>query len=291
MSTPPPPGPAGPYGPPPPQQPPQQPHPYGGQQPYGGQPPTPYGGQQPYGAPQQPYPQQPYPGQGGWGQPPMGPPPRKSRTGLVIGIVVASLAGLGIAGFAVNRLAAAGKAVSGAGFPAATHRLTVPKTLVDGKFALVEDLSQTQGAAALKGTWDPSVRDARPAVGQYTAGSPTEASVLVMSGMYGQFKDPARARRKMAEGAAEADGAKVAVPARDVTPQGSDTTLTCQVLTSTQNGATATLPMCAWADGNTGASVAVVTPETASRAPSSVDLDEVAALTLKVRAEARQPIG
>ncbi|UQX04409.1 hypothetical protein [Streptomyces sp. RerS4] len=296
MSTPPPPpGPAGPYGSP---QPPQYPQPYGAQ-PYAG-PQPPYAAAPPH--PGRPYPQQqPYPGHGQWGQPPMGqppmgqppmgPPPRGNRTGLVVGIVVGLVVVLGVVGFLVIRLAAAGSTVSGAGFPAATHRLTVPQTLLDGKFQLVEDLSQTQGAAALKGTYDPKVRNPKPAVGQYTSGPPTEASALVISGMYGQFKDPASARRKMAAGATDADGATLAVPARDVTPPGSDITLTCQVLTSKQNGITATLPMCAWADGNTAASVAVVTPETTLQPPASVNLVKIAETTLKVRTETRQPLG
>lgn len=318
MTTPPPQSP-GPYGPP------QPPSPYGAEQ-YGGEQ---YGGQQyggsPYGAPQYggphyggpqyggphqppppqsaqpPYPpqplpqphftQQPAPGQGGWGQPPVEPPPRRKRTGLVVGIVAASVAGLGLVGFSVKVLTEAGDVATGAGFPEAEYRLTVPKSLLDGTYTLAQDLSQTQGKAALDGAYDAKIRDPKPAVGQYTSGKAAGTSALVFSGMYGQFKDPAGARATMMEGAATADGATVAVPAKEITPAGSDITLTCQVLTSTQAGATTTLPMCAWADGNTGASVAVVTPETARQKPRSVDLAKVAATTLKVREEARQPLG
>ncbi len=77
----------GPWGPP-------APGPYGGQPPYGqppaGQPPY-WVGQPQYGQPQYGQPQhgQPQHGQP-WGQPPYGPPapPRRSRKGLVAGIVV-----------------------------------------------------------------------------------------------------------------------------------------------------------------------------------------------------------
>ncbi|MDP9430446.1 MAG: DUF4333 domain-containing protein [Actinomycetota bacterium] len=76
---------------------PQQPWPHPGPQqagPWGPPAPGPYGGQPPYGQPPYgpPSPQygQPWGGQPGTGQPPYGPPaaPRRSRKGLVAGIVV-----------------------------------------------------------------------------------------------------------------------------------------------------------------------------------------------------------
>ncbi|KOU21253.1 hypothetical protein ADK52_24325 [Streptomyces sp. WM6372] len=268
MSTPPPsPYSPGPYGPP------QQPSPYGGQQ-----------------YPYPPQPQPPYPGHVAWGQPPMGPPPGGRRTGRNAGVIVATVVGLVVAGFVLNRMKEVNQHTSGVGFPEAKYRLTVPKTLLGGSYALAEDLSQTQGKEAIKG-YDPDIRNPEPATGRYTSGSPTEPDgVLVLSGMYGQFKDPADARRKMMDGAAKADGAKTAVPPRDITPTGTGITVTCQVLTSVEQGETTTLPMCSWADENTSAAVAAVTPETARQAPASVDLDGLARTTLKVRAEARQPI-
>ncbi|MFD6228695.1 hypothetical protein ACFWFZ_17685 [Streptomyces sp. NPDC060232] len=275
MSTPPPQQHPGPYGSPRPA--PQQPYPG---QPYPGQP---YPGQS---YPSQPYPPQSYSGQGAWGQPPMGPPQRRNRTGMVIGIAVGSLVVLGVLGFAVNLLTGAA-----GGFPEATHRLTVPKTLLDGEYQLDQDLSATAGEEALKGTYDSRIRDPKPVVGQYTSKSPQGTGALVISGMYGRFKDPASARKKMLEGAEDSEGATVAVPARDITPVGSDITLSCQVLTVQQGGAEGSLPMCAWADANTGASVGFVTPETAQQKPASVDLATFAEATLKVRAESRQPIG
>ncbi|WP_371616491.1 hypothetical protein [Streptomyces sp. NBC_00454] len=280
MTTPPPHQPPGPYGPP------QPPHPYGGQQ-YAPQP-SPYPQQQPY-APQQAYPpQSPYPGQGAWGQPPMGQPPRKkNRTGMVIGIIAASLVGL----FVLTRVVAAGSVATGAGFPEAKYRLTLPQSMLAGEFKLDQDLSQTKGKEALKGSYDSKVRNPKPAVGQYTSDSASGQSALVVSGMYGQFKDPEEVRHNMLAGAAGGEGATLAVPAKDITPVGSDITMACQVLTMTQDGSKLTLPVCAWADENTGASVGVITPETLRQSPGSVDLDKVAATTLKVREETRKPIG
>ncbi|MCX5610669.1 hypothetical protein OHB39_24325 [Streptomyces sp. NBC_00047] len=253
------------------------------------QPPGPYGPpqhQQPY--PQQyPQPQQypyPYPG-----QPPY-PPPRKNRTGMVIGIIAASLAGLGLIAFGVGRLGEARSQAGGSGFPEAEYRLTAPKALLDGEYELVQDLSQTEGKKALDGAYDPKIRNPEPVVAQYTSESRKGVGALVISGMYGQFKDPATARRKMLSGAADAKGATLAVPAREITPAGSGITVSCQVLTSAQDGTRTTVPMCAWADENTGASVGVITPESAQQDPKSVDLAKVAESTLKVREEARQPI-
>lgn len=236
----------------------------------------------------QPYPPQyphPYPG-----PPPYPPPPRRNRTGLVVGIVAASLAGLGILAFAVSRIAGAGALADGSGFPEAEYRLTVPQTLLGGEYELVQDLSRSEGAAALEGAYDPKIRNPEPAVGQYGAESREGTGALVFSGLYGQFKDPASARDKMLSGAADAKGATLAVPAREITPAGSGITVSCQVLTMTQEGVRSTLPMCAWADGNTGASVGFVTPETVTQDPSAVDLSKVAVNTLKVRTETRQPL-
>ncbi|MFE9927916.1 hypothetical protein [Streptomyces sp. NPDC005533] len=251
--------------------------------PYGApQPPQPYGGQ--YHAPQpssHPH-QQPYPGQGAWGQPPLGPP-RRNRTGMVVGIVVGSLV---VFGSVVSAVASGGR-----GFPEAKYRLTVPKTVVDGTYALAQDLSDTEGEQALKGSRDAGIRDPKPVVAQYSSDVPGPGSALVMAGMYGRFKDPEGARRKMLAGAEDAEGASVAVPARDVTPAGSDITVSCEVLTMKKGSVKSTLPMCAWADENTGASVAVFTPEIARQQPGAVDLARIAEITLKVRAESRLPLG
>ncbi|MBW5485891.1 hypothetical protein [Streptomyces bambusae] len=282
MSTPPPPQSPGPYGPP------HQPTPYGGQA-YPQHQPPPYPQQGYPGPPQQP----PHPGRAPWGQPPMGPPPAGSgnNTGKVIGIVAASLVGLLVLGYAVTRVNDARTGAGGSGFPAAEYRLTVPNTLVGGTYKLDEDLSQTKGREAIDGSHDPNARDLKPAVGQYTSASAADSGVLVISGMYGRLKHPEEARRKMLAGAADSEGSTVAVQPKDITPSGSGITVSCQVLTARQDGATATVPMCAWADGNTAASVAVVTAATSRQSPASVDLARLAETTLKVRAEVRQPIG
>ncbi|GGW33721.1 hypothetical protein GCM10010503_07210 [Streptomyces lucensis JCM 4490] len=269
--------------PPPPQQPqyPNQPQP-----PYGQQPPaapgpygSPYPQQQPYPPQQGPYPQQPYPG---WGTPPMVPPPRKRRVGLVLGIVGGVIA----AGVAVLILLGV---VAESGFPEAENKLTLPQTLLDGKYELNKDLSATEGKKIedeADGAWD--AKDMHGVVGSYALGGDQNKGTLVVSGMYGRFKNGDAARRNMMKGAAQGASAKVAVPAKDFDL---DVTITCEVLSQEQFGSKVTLPMCAWADGNTGATVAEVTTEGVSQDPSEVDLEALAQQTLKIRDEAVKPIG
>jgi hypothetical protein len=215
----------------------------------------------------------------------MGPPPKKRRVGMILGIVGGALAVVVIGIVAVAML---GSEVDKS-FPKAEYKLTIPKTVLDGRYTLTQDLSDTQGKQIedeADGAWD--ARDTKAAVGQYAATDPAKKNAgVVISGMYGRFKNTDLARKNMMKGAAKSDGAEVAVPAKDFEPAGSDVTITCQVLTKQQ----ATIPMCAWADGNTGATVAEITPEIALQDPSEVDLDAAAATAAKIRSEIRKPIG
>ncbi|MFF9153563.1 hypothetical protein ACF1AB_15175 [Streptomyces sp. NPDC014846] len=268
-----------------PPQPPQQPYPNQPQPPYGQQPPQAAPG--PYGSPyppQQPYPaqpgaQQPYPA---WGTPPMGPPPKKRRVGLIIGIV----AGVVVAVVAV--LVVLGM-VAESGFPEAENKLTLPQTLLDGKYQLSKDLSGSEGKkieSEADGAWD--AKDTHGVVGSYGLGGDENKGTLVVSGMYGRFKNTDAARKNMMKGAAEGASAKVAVPPKDFDL---DVTVSCEVLTQDQLGTKITLPMCAWADDNTGATVAEVTTEGVTQDPSEVDLEALAKQTLKIRSEAVKSIG
>ncbi|MCX4823873.1 hypothetical protein OG883_29165 [Streptomyces sp. NBC_01142] len=283
---------------------------YPQQPPYPQQPQPGYGGQPPY--PQAGYGQQPYPGQGGpggWGGPPMGPPPPppppKNKGPMIAIITVACIAGvLAISWFGNNvnlRKSSSndrGSSSSGSssdrggsndGFPEAKYRLTVPQTLLDGKYKLSDDQSARQ-QDKLTGASEADIRDPKAAVAQYV--STSETGVLVISGMYGSIRNPDTARTKMLKGASEADGAEVGVAPKDFTPAGSGITVTCQVLKAEQaGGGTSTIPMCAWGDDNTGASVGLITPESAKQSPEEVDLEAVAEATVKVREEMRKPIG
>ncbi|MFJ9820973.1 hypothetical protein ACIRU3_38065 [Streptomyces sp. NPDC101151] len=274
-----PPYPGGPQQPPYPGGPQQPPYPYGQQPP---QAPGPYGSpypqQQPY--PPQPHPQQQYPG---WGVPPMGPPPKKRRVGLVLGIVGGVVAA-GIAGIVLLGV------VLESGFPAAKNKLTLPHTLVDGKYVLADDLSDTEGQKVedeADGAWD--AKDIHALVGRYSPGGDDSKGMLLVSSMYGRFKNKGDVRNNMLKGAAEADGVTVAEPPKDVTPAGSDVTITCEVLTQKQSLLTLTYPVCAWADGNTAAVVGEV--DLARKGSTDVDLDAAARNTVKIRSEMIKPIG
>ncbi|MFE7137470.1 hypothetical protein ACFVAG_06960 [Streptomyces sp. NPDC057644] len=304
MTTPP----QGPYGPPSP-----TPNPYGPpaaapgapQQPYG-QPQQPHGqSQQPYGYPQQP-PAPPQQGGGGWGQPgwgqqqpgipgaggpgaggwpPQGPqPPRKKRTALIVGIVAGAVLAAGGITYGVSQLV--GK-TSDAAFPEAEYELVLRQKVLDGEFTLAQDLSSSEGKK-IEGMYDPTVRDAKAVVGQYGS---AKGGALVISGMHGRFTEPEDMTGKMMKGGAEGQGATVAVPPKEFTPAGHDITLECQVLQSNQNGVRANIPMCAWADGNTGASVGIIRPDTALKDPTAIDLEAAAAETAEIREEIRRPIG
>ncbi|HEY8987036.1 MAG TPA: hypothetical protein VIU15_46635 [Streptomyces sp.] len=308
MSTPPPQGPygPGPYGPNPYGQPPAAPGPYGQQPPayegapYGPPQQAPYGVQSPYGQPPQgqppygqpPYRQPPY-GQPPYGQPPYGQPwgapaplpPRKRRLGLVLGIVASVLALLTVA--AVSRLFVGG---SDKGFPEAEYKLTLPNTLLDGRYHFAEDMSQTLGGQIEResGAWN--ARDVKAVVARYEAGAGQPKGGLAVSGMYGRFKDTAGSRKSMMKGVGEADNTSIAVAPEDYTLPGADTTITCEVAVQERLGTKLTYPVCAWVDGNTGATVAEISAESIAQKPEDVDLEAAARTALKVRQETRQPI-
>lgn len=266
--------PQGPYGPPQPQQNPYAQQPVPGQPPYGyPQAPPPWGG----------------PGPGGPGFPGMPPPPRKNRTGLVVGIVVGALVvagGLAYGAFRLVDEADVGGLPTAGGFPKAEYRLIVPKKLLDDEYTLLKDSSSTDGRDIEK-TYDPTIRDAKAVVTQYTSGS---GGTLVISGLWGRIKGPEFTRDKILEGAVQNEGMTIAVPAREFTPAGYGITVSCQVVRSEEGAISSTIPMCAWGDDNTASFVAVVTAETALQAPDKVDLDKAALQTAKVRAESRKPI-
>ena len=290
----PPPPPPGPYG----QQPPSPgPGPYGQQppapstlpaqpNPYGQQPPAPPGPQgNPYATP---YPQAPYPSQPqNWGAPTMGPPPKKRRVGLIVGITGGVVGVIVIVGIVLALIGTA----AGGGFPEAKFRLTLPRTLVDGGFQLEQDLSDTKGQEIeneADGAWDAKVTKA--VVGQYSQDGDQTKGALILSGFYGRFKNTDKARRDMLEGATEADGVTLEAGPKDF-PRSGEPTISCEVLTQEKLGTELTYPACSWADGNTGAIIAVMDADTLGQDASEVDLEHYAEVTRQVRSETVKPIG
>lgn len=281
--------------------------PYGQQNPYNQQPPQgpyapgpyapqqPYPQQQPYGPPpvsqqQQPY-GNPYPQQQpyGWGAPPVAPP-SKRRPVVVVLAVVGGLVALGVAGAVMRGV----EETSGAGYPDAEYTLDLPKTLLDGRYELAQDLSDSAAARRIEdqAVGAPGYKDMKAVVAQYGLGGDGTKGTLVVSGMYGRFKNPDKVRESLLNGAAAGEGSQIAITAQDFHPDGADgTTVTCEVLTKDQGDTQLTIPICAWGDGNTGAAVSELTRATATTDPMEIDLDKAAATAAQVRSEMRKPIG
>jgi hypothetical protein len=213
----------------------------------------------------------------------MAMPPKKRRVGLVLGIVG------GVVTLVVVGLVLVG-AAAGSGFPEAKNKLTLPGTLLDGKYQLARDLSDSEGKKIeneADGAWN--AKDTHGVVGTYALGGDAAKGSLVVSGMYGRFKDTDGARRNMMKGAAEGGTSpRLAVPPKDFDLA---VTVTCEVVTQEQMGTKITMPTCAWVDGNTGAAVGFLDTPLASQNPADVDLAALAKQTLQIRTEAVQPIG
>ncbi|MET7695783.1 hypothetical protein ABZT06_49365 [Streptomyces sp. NPDC005483] len=228
-----------------------------------------------------PPPQPPY----AWGVPPVVlPPPKKNRVGLVIGIA----GGVFVIVLAILLTLVMIGAKAESGFPEADFALTLPRTLLDGRYKLTKDLSDTTGRKIEKdstGIWDAKITHG--VVGRYSLGGNPTKGALVIAGLYGRFKNTDQTRANALKRDGEAAGVTVAVPPRDVTPAGSAVRISCEVLTRKQPALTITYPVCAWADGNTTALVAEMT---FSAANADLDLKSAAKTTLQVRSETLKAI-
>lgn len=171
----------------------------------------------------------------------------------------------------------------------ATFELTLPKTLGDGRFELARDLSDSEGQRIEDETGAGYAKITDAVVSQYDLGGDQSRGVLLLSGMYGRFKDTDLARQNMLKGAAEGDGATVVVGPRTFTRSGSPT-VGCEVLRQRKPDTSVVYPVCAWADGNTAAVVAPIVADTAAQGPSAIDLGFYARFALQVRTEAVKAI-
>ncbi|MEV6741068.1 hypothetical protein AB0N14_30775 [Streptomyces sp. NPDC051104] len=218
-----------------------------------------------------------------WGTPPPAPP-EKSRVGLmaaIIGGVFLLIVGL------LATLVLAGKKLESS-YPRAESSLTVPRALLDGRFKLTRDESPTQGRTLQRSwrhSWDAEAVHGVVAVYHPDSG---ERGELVLTGMYGRFKNTNEVRsRVLADNGSKNTRVKTLVPPEDVTPSGSRIQISCEVVTRTWvDGSSLTYPVCAWADGNTWARVADMTFLTSL----NVDLKAAARTTLRIRSEIVKPI-
>lgn len=212
-------------------------------------------------------------------------PPEKSRVGLIVAIIG------GVFLLVVVLLAALvlmGKELESS-YPRAEFSLTVPRTLLDGRFKLTKDESPTQGRTlqwSWRHSWDAEAVHGVVAVYQPDS---VERGDLVVTGMYGRFKNTDEVRSRVLAGNGSRNSrVKVLTPPEDDTPPGSRIKISCEAVTRTwADGSTLTYPVCAWADGNTWARVADMT----LLASRNVDLQATARSTLQIRSEMVKPIG
>ncbi|MFE9130636.1 hypothetical protein ACFYOF_35340 [Streptomyces sp. NPDC007148] len=213
------------------------------------------------------------------GAPMVLPPPKKSRVGLVIGIA----GGVFVVILAIPLTLVMIGVKTESGFPEANFALTLPRTLLDGRYELTKDLSDFLGRKIekdSKGIWDAKITHG--VVGRYSLGGDLTRGALLISGLYGRLKNMDETRFNALKRDGEAAGVTVAVPPKDVAPPGAAVRISCEVLSRKQPSLTITYPVCAWADGNTSALVAEMTFGTAN---AGLDLKSAARTTLQVRSE------
>ncbi|MDX3532826.1 hypothetical protein PV721_00225 [Streptomyces sp. MB09-01] len=300
----------GPYG-----QQPQQPGPYGQQPqqpgPYGQQPPPPgpYGQPAPqpgYGYPQQPgvppqgYPQQqPTPAYGYPQQAPYGgQPPKKSKAGVIIGVVVAVAVVAG-AGWYFTQGDGAGSAIAA---DTKGYKLAYPASVdsyqkaPDASGAPSADAPVTgEGKARAEAL---GVKNPHNATVKYQIGKDGKGKQLAANGLWGDISDPEKAIDGYYAGIGhnnnetEKFGFKyelVGSP-KEFTPAGfKGAVMKCAniKMISTKPGASTgpkdvEVPSCAWSDHSTLVGINAVDPAAAVLGGSSGTLDEVAALTAKL---------
>ncbi|MEV7541175.1 hypothetical protein [Streptomyces sp. NPDC089915] len=205
---------------------------------------------------------------------------RGRRTVLIVAV---SVAGLLAAGFGVRWMASGPD----------EYRLSMPDSLLGGSYQRSEDEPPNSEDDAPMGPSGTAAGKVTRVAARYERRSAGTREVLMVTGAYGRFTTPHdRSRTALLSGASAPTDAQAPVPPKDITPPGSDITVSCQVLTRPgDEDARVAMPMCAWSDRNTMALVALVTPDGPQPAPEGIDLDRLAAMTLQVRSEARQPAG
>lgn len=259
-------GPPQPYGAPPPQY--GQPGPYGQPNPYAQPPAQP---QPPQGYPQQPGPpQQPQP-YGGPGYPPPAPAaPRKSRKGLVIGLVVGVLVLGGGTALVLSRSGGNdGAAMAG------NYRIATSATLPGGYVATSHSEQPVDDSQA--GDYG---KEMTGVVDSYLGGTPR--TLLALLGAYGKISDPAAAGAHY-EAALAQKKTRYSQPLRDFPakdPNDDGAVLRCGML-STSKGE---VPLCYWVNHATLASLIftpVATPEGGQT--QRLSLDQAAEQTRTIR--------
>lgn len=219
--------------------------------------------------------------------PPMAPAPRRLGAGAIVGIVVGVVFGLPALSGVLLYVSSGGQgdrhhvpsASGGGGKDSERYRLTVPHALLDGQYTLAQDLSQTMDDKLAGQRNGRNEHDMRMVSGQYTITSGDEQQTMLFAGSYGEIDDPHRALDNMLRGMSENEGVTVTTPAKEITPPGAQTPVTCEVLAATRAGQSNSVAVCGWSDHSTVATVSVP--------GDSADLDAAAMKTLRIRNETR----
>ncbi|WP_328925719.1 hypothetical protein OG429_14410 [Streptomyces sp. NBC_00190] len=294
----------GPYG-----QQPQQPGPYGQQPP----PPGPYGQPAPqpgYGYPQQQpgvppqgYPQQPPTPAYGYPQqqaPYGGQPPKKSKAGVIIGVVVA-VAVIAGAGWYFTKGGGAGGSVAS---DTKGYKLVAPESVDDFKKdpkyqdKPITDKDKTEAEAV-------GIKNPTKVGQQYQSGDPSNplsAKALNFSGLYGEIADPEKtvdayfATAKLNAGKDKSMSVELIGSPQAVTPSGfKGAVMKCQEMkfTSTSTSTTAkgpkqfTLPVCIWGDYSTLAMVSATDLASVMAGKTGYTLEQTSELAAKLYNTAR----
>lgn len=261
--------------------PPQPPHypGFGAPPPQGPPVPPQYG----YPPPQVPYGQQPPPG-AGWG--PAGPPSGGGkRPAAIVGVVVLAVVGGWLfSAWGNSPSSSSGYDTDVTADDKPAYEVTLPKTLEDGKFELVKDMSeQANSSAADLGPGDEGV------MGAY--GSKDRTQALLFTGVNSDRAGSSESETggSLLNGMEQNPDVTVEVPRRQITPAGAGEALSCEVLSKSRGTQELTIKVCAWTDDGSSAAVVDDSPGAWAAAPSQVDLEAYADRVAAIRDEVREP--
>lgn len=162
----------------------------------------------------------------------------------------------------------------------AKYELAFPKTLENGEFTRRKDLSdQVSGGGPGE----------EAHMGSYAKNSDSTQRILYASAKGNDYGNPDLSKDQMMKGMETSPAMDVAVKRRDITPDGAEDPLTCEVLVKSQQGRKLTIPVCAWSDPGTAAYVANDSLKTYSVPPKSIDLEDFADRVNTIRDEVRSP--
>ncbi|MFI8851973.1 hypothetical protein ACIGW3_17540 [Streptomyces sp. NPDC053499] len=260
-------------------QPPGPPGPYGaGGYGHGQQPPGPGGG--PYGPPPGPGYGAPGP-YGAWPPPPVPPRRRGLGGGAITAIVLGSLTLVGVVVFALAALVRATQ-------PLGTEKIAFPSTLEDGKYHRMDNNAQVESQERQLQEQLPSDGTAKVATYSTSSSGDPTAGGLAIAGAYGDIDvSSSKMRDDMLDGMQQNQAAQVVGPRREFTPGSGDVEISCQLTRISQGGASIYAPACAWADDSTAATVLEI--KVTNTTPGSVDLEEFASVTARVKDDVTVP--